>query len=52
MTPYERIMNVLEGKPTDILPYVDGFESMETRLQFFGPGSQKNYISGRSMHIG
>jgi uroporphyrinogen-III decarboxylase len=37
MTPYERIMNVLEGKPTDILPYVDGFESMETRLQFFGP---------------
>ena len=37
MTPYERIMNVLEGKPTDILPYVDGFESMEARRDFFGP---------------
>lgn len=36
MTSYERIMNVLEGKPTDILPYVDGFDSMEAELDFFG----------------
>jgi len=37
MTSYERIMNVLKGKPTDILPYVDGFESIEAQLAFFGP---------------
>ena len=37
MTPRERIIKALEGKPTDILPYVDGFQSMEARRNFFGP---------------
>ncbi len=37
MTPRERILKALEGKPTDILPYVDGFESTEAKLDFFGP---------------
>lgn len=37
MLPCERIRNVLEGKPTDILPYVDGFSSMEARRAFLGP---------------
>lgn len=41
MTPYERIMNVLEGKPTDIVPYIDGFECLEARLSFFGPQVMK-----------
>ena len=34
MTPRERIIKALEGKPTDILPYVDGFQSMEARREF------------------
>ncbi len=42
MVPYERIVNVLEGKPTDILPYVDGFESIEAAGLFFG----KNVMKG------
>jgi len=37
MTPYQRIINALEGKPTDILPYIDGFDCLEARLAFFGP---------------
>jgi hypothetical protein len=37
MNARERIIKALEGKPTDILPYVDGFESMEAKLNFFGP---------------
>lgn len=37
MTPRERILNALEGKPTDILPYVDGFDCMEGLMAFFGP---------------
>jgi hypothetical protein len=37
MLPYERIRNVLEGKPTNILPYVDGFSNMEARRAFLGP---------------
>ncbi|MEN3187068.1 MAG: uroporphyrinogen decarboxylase family protein [Atribacterota bacterium] len=41
MTPYERIINALEGKSTDILPYVDGFECLEARLAFFGPQVMK-----------
>ncbi|MGC8777920.1 MAG: uroporphyrinogen decarboxylase family protein [Candidatus Caldatribacteriaceae bacterium] len=41
MTPYERIVNALEGKPTDILPYIDGFECLEARLAFFGPQVMK-----------
>jgi len=37
MTPRERILKALEGKPTDILPYVDGFESTEAAREFLGP---------------
>ncbi|MDD3699688.1 MAG: uroporphyrinogen decarboxylase family protein [Atribacterota bacterium] len=41
MTSYERIINALEGKPTDILPYIDGFNCLEARLSFFGPQVMK-----------
>ena len=41
MLPYERIVNVLEGKPTDILPYIDGFSSMEAAVTFFGPNVRR-----------
>ncbi len=37
MTGFERIMAALDGKPTDILPYIDGFDCLEARLAFFGP---------------
>jgi len=37
MLPRERIRNVLDGKPTDMLPYVDGFSNMEARRAFLGP---------------
>ncbi len=37
MTGFERIRNVLEGKPTDILPYTEGFENLQARADFFGP---------------
>ena len=37
MTGYERIVAALEGKKTDILPYIDGFDCHEARLAFFGP---------------
>jgi uroporphyrinogen-III decarboxylase len=37
MLPRERIERVLEGKPTDIMPYVDGFSNMEARRAYFGP---------------
>jgi len=36
MTPCERIYNALEGKATDILPYVDGFDCTESLIAFFG----------------
>jgi len=36
VTGYERIIAVLEGKSTDILPYIDGFDCMEALLAFFG----------------
>ncbi len=41
MLPCERTMNVLEGKPTDILPFVDGFSNMEASREFFGPSVMK-----------
>ena len=37
MTGYERIVAALDGKKTDILPYIDGFDCHEARLAFFGP---------------
>ena len=37
MNGYERIVATLEGKKTDILPYIDGFDCLEARLAFFGP---------------
>ena len=37
MIGYERIMAALDGKKTDILPYIDGFDCHEARLAFFGP---------------
>jgi len=37
MTGYDRIVAALEGKSTDILPYIDGFDCLEARLAFFGP---------------
>jgi uroporphyrinogen-III decarboxylase len=41
MTGYERMKNVLEGRPTDILPYTEGFENMQSRSDFFGPAITK-----------
>ena len=41
MDSCERMFRVLEGKPTDILPYIDGFESVEAKLAYFGPNVMK-----------
>lgn len=41
MHPRERIINALEGRPSDILPYVDGCNCTEGVLAFFGPQVMK-----------
>lgn len=37
MNGFERIRNALDGKPTDILAYTEGFANMQARSDFFGP---------------